>query len=99
MAALEAAVRGSPSKEGKFRPIIVDFTGVTCTNCSYNERTVFPQPKVRDLLDKYERVQLFTDWLPAERYTADPGEPARKAEGRANRKFKIDAFGTDQLPL
>ena len=63
------------------------------------EGAVFPQPKVRELLDKYERVQLFTDWLPAELYTTDPGERARKAEGRANRKFKIDAFGTDQLPL
>jgi thiol:disulfide interchange protein len=94
-----ARVRGVPDKDGKFKPIFVDFTGVTCTNCKYNEHAVFPQPKVRELLDRYERVQLYTDWLPAELYVADPGEPARKAEGRANRKFKIDAFGTDQLPL
>jgi len=94
-----AHVRASPAKDGKTKPIIVDFTGVTCTNCKYNENSVFPQPKVRDLIDKYERVQLYTDWLPADLYGTDPGEPARKAEGRANRKFKIDAFGTDQLPL
>ena len=72
---------------------------MTCTNCKYNENTVFPQPKVRELLDKFERVQLYTDGVPAELYATDPGERARKAEGRANRKFKIDAFGTDQLPL
>jgi thiol:disulfide interchange protein DsbD len=91
--------RDEGRKAKSIKPIIVDFTGVTCTNCSYNENQVFPTTNIRDLLDKYERVQLYTDWLPAELYSADPGEPARKTEGRANRKFKIDAFGTDQLPL
>ena len=94
----DRAVRAATPKTGKFKPIFVDFTGVTCTNCSYNENTVFPQPKVRDLLDKYERVQLYTDWVPAERLHGRPRRAPREAEGRANRKFKIDAFGTDQLP-
>ena len=92
-------VRDDARKTKASKPIIVDFPGVTCTNCSYNGNQVFPLPQVREMLDKYERVQLCTDWLPAESYTTDPGLPARKAEGRANRKFKIDAFGTDQLPL
>ena len=94
-----ARARDEERKAKSMKPIIVDFTGVTCTNCSYNENQVFTLPNIRELFEKYERVQLYTDWLPAEIYAADPGEPARKAEGRANRKFKIEAFGTDQLPL
>jgi thiol:disulfide interchange protein len=94
-----ARVRDEGRKSNSVKPIIVDFTGVTCTNCSYNENQVFPAANIRELLERYERVQLYTDWLPAEIYAADPGLPVRKAEGRANRKFKIDAFGTDQLPL
>jgi cytochrome c biogenesis protein CcdA len=94
-----ARVRADAQKSGKARPIILDFTGVTCTNCSYNENSVFPQAKVNDLLDKFERVQLYTDWLPADLYTTDPGFDARNDEGAANKDFKIGVFDTDQLPL
>ncbi len=91
--------REEKAKTGTARPILVDFTGVTCTNCKYNENAVFPQPKVQELLGKFERVQLYTDWLPSNLFSTDPGDHARKLEARANRQFKIDAFGTDQLPL
>ena len=87
-------------REGRpARPIFVDFTGVTCTNCKYNEFNVFPQPGVKEQLQKFERVQLYTDEVPSGAYSADPGERARALEARANRDFKIKAFGTDQLPL
>ena len=84
---------------GKRKPVFIDFTGVTCTNCKYNESNVFPQPGVKAELERFERVQLYTDWLPANLYAADPGERERKMEGRANGDFKRDVFGTDQLPL
>lgn len=87
------------AKGGKPRPVFIDFTGVTCTNCSYNENTVFPQAKVNDLLQDFERVQLYTDWLPSNLYATDPGSDERNGEGGLNKKFKIDVFDTDQLPL
>src|SRR5581483_10510036 len=91
--------RQEGSKTGKPRPVFVDFTGVTCTNCNYNESNVFPQPAVKAELEKFERVRLYTDWLPANLYAADPGDRERKMEGRANDDFKRDLFGTQQLPL
>jgi thiol:disulfide interchange protein DsbD len=87
------------AKTGKAKPIIVDFTGTTCTNCKYNENTVFPQAKVNDLLDKFERVQLYTDWVPADLYATDPGERARRLEGLANGDFQEKVFGDIKLPL
>jgi thiol:disulfide interchange protein len=84
-------------KSGK--PVFVDFTGVTCTNCKYNESTVFPQPAVKGELDKFEKVQLYTDWLPESAYSADPGKKARTDEALANRKFQVDVFKDVKLPL
>ncbi len=91
--------RADALKSGQTRPILVDFTGVTCTNCKYNEFQIFTLPKVREQLEKFERVQLYTDEVPAALFATDPGYRERVFEARANRQFKIDAFGTDQLPL
>ena len=43
------------------RPVLVDFTGYTCTNCRWMEANMFPRPEVRALLDGYVRVRLYTD--------------------------------------
>ena len=43
--------------------IFIDFTGVTCQNCIANERNVFVRKEVREQLEKYVRLQLFTDSL------------------------------------
>jgi thiol:disulfide interchange protein DsbD len=85
--------------KGTPKPIFIDFTGVTCTNCKYNESTVFPQAKVNDLLDQFERVQLYTDEVPADLYATDPGGDARDEEGRVNRNFQNAVFGDIALPL
>jgi thiol:disulfide interchange protein DsbD len=92
-------VRTDKEKGGKLRPIIVDFTGVTCSNCKYNENTVFPQAKVNDLLDQFERVQLYTDEVPADLFATDPGKEAREDEARANDDFKFEVFKDQRLPL
>jgi thiol:disulfide interchange protein DsbD len=81
------------------KPVFVDFTGVTCTNCKYNEHNVFTRPGIADDLRKYERVQLYTDWLPDTAYQTDPGAEARKAEARANRDFQLAVFKDIKLPL
>lgn len=79
--------------------IFVDFTGKTCTNCKYNEFNIFPQPHVREQLARFERVQLYTDEVPAELYAADPGYLERVDEARANDKFKDRVFKDGRLPL
>ena len=84
-------------KSGK--PIFVDFTGVTCTNCRYNEHNVFPQIAVRDGLQKFERVQLYTDEVPVSQYAIDPGKAVRQAEASTNRDFQIEIFKDSRLPL
>ncbi len=81
------------------QPIFLDLTGVTCTNCRYNEFNVFPQIAVRDELQKFAKVQLYTDEVPSSQYATDPGRGVRKAEATANRDFQIEVFKDSRLPL
>ena len=43
------------------KPLFLDFTGVTCTNCRWMEDNIFPKPEVKAELDGYVRAQLYTD--------------------------------------
>lgn len=44
------------------KPIFVDFTGYTCTNCREMETTVFPEPAVAEhLREDFVRLRLYTD--------------------------------------
>jgi thiol:disulfide interchange protein DsbD len=63
------------SREGKL--IFIDFTGVNCTNCRANEKNVFVKPAVRKELEKYVRVQLYTDSVPDQ--TLSPAEASAQA--------------------
>ncbi len=90
-AALEKA-----KKDG--RPVFVDFTGESCTNCRYNENNVFTRRDVGELLRRYELVQMYTDGVPVAFYRSPPADGQRQAEALANRAFKERAFGTEQLP-
>ncbi|MDA0708787.1 MAG: thioredoxin family protein [bacterium] len=67
------------------KPIFIDFTGYACTNCRWMEANVFPKPEVRVLLEKFIRVQLYTD--------------GREAVHTSNREFQETRFGTVALPL
>lgn len=81
------------------RPIFLDFTGVTCTNCKLNERDVFPQASIREELQQFEKVKLYTDEVPAQSYHTDPGHDERVKEARANRDFQKAVFRDYALPL
>ncbi|MDY3555849.1 cytochrome c biogenesis protein CcdA [Gemmata sp. JC717] len=81
------------------QPVFVDFTGVTCTNCKYNEHFVFPQLAVREELQKFEKVRLYTDEVPEQYYLVAPGRTVRQAEAAVNSDFQIASFKTSQLPL
>jgi thiol:disulfide interchange protein DsbD len=81
------------------RPIFLDFTGVTCTNCKYNEENVFTRPEVRRLLDQFDIVQLYTDEVPAQYYSVPVDRNQRVEEALfANQDFQISAFKTETLP-
>jgi thiol:disulfide interchange protein len=73
---------GQARAEG--RPLFVDFTGYTCTNCRWMEANMFPRPEIDDLLDRYVLVRLYTD---------GQGEPYRSQQ-----RFQERTFGTVALP-
>jgi thiol:disulfide interchange protein DsbD len=55
-AALRIAVR-------QRRPVLIDFTGYTCTNCRWMEANMFPREDLRRALDQFVRVRLYTDGI------------------------------------
>jgi thiol:disulfide interchange protein len=67
--------------EGK--PLLVDFTGYTCTNCRYNETQIFTHRPIQSQLANYVRVQLYTDGK----------------DDAANAKLQETKFGDIALPL
>lgn len=43
------------------KPIFIDFTGYTCTNCRWMEVNMFTKVPVKEELAKYVRARLYTD--------------------------------------
>ncbi len=43
------------------RPVFVDFTGKSCTNCRWMEKNMFTKPEVQSLMSKMVLVRAFTD--------------------------------------
>lgn len=68
-------------KEGK--PVFIDFTGYTCTNCRAMETNVFPLASVQDKFEQMELVRLYTD---------------DGTDGPKNQKFQFQFTGTVALP-
>lgn len=66
------------------KPLLIDFTGYTCTNCRLNEKNVFPHPRIQAAFANYVRVQLYTDGGP---------------DGPKNQNLQQDKFGDVALPL
>ncbi|MEX0647580.1 MAG: cytochrome c biogenesis protein CcdA [Balneolaceae bacterium] len=65
------------------KPVFVDFTGYTCTNCRAMESTVFPLANIEERFNRMERVKLYTDG----------GE-----KGPENQRFQFEMTGTVALP-
>jgi len=65
------------------RPIFIDFTGYTCTNCRYMEANVFTVPEVDARLNQFVRLKLYTDDL---------------REGSENSTYQLELTGTVALP-
>jgi len=71
------------------KPVFLNFTGVTCTNCRWMEKNMFPDPMVKKELDRFVLAELFTD-----RETA-----AHQAEDEKNADRQSNQFGSAALPL
>jgi thiol:disulfide interchange protein DsbD len=67
------------------KPIFVDFTGYTCTNCRKMEKDVFPVPEVEAELSQFVRVKLYTD--------------GQDAASQKNQAYQEETFGDVTLPL
>ncbi len=66
------------------RPVFVDFTGYTCTNCRWMEANIFTRKEVQARFNEFVLVRLYTDG--GENY-------------REKRQYEIDRFGTAALPF
>jgi len=65
--------------------VFVDFTGYTCTNCRWMEANMFPRADVRNELQKFVRVRLYTD--------------GQGPVYEQQQKMEKDRFGTVALPF
>lgn len=66
------------------QPILIDFTGYTCTNCRWMEANMFTRSEVERELARYVRVRLYTDGR---------GEMYARFQN-----LQRDTFGTVALP-
>ncbi len=90
-------------EEVRPRRIFVDFTGLNCTNCRINEKSVFSKRYVREIMDKYLIVKLYADAVPFQYFApevrANLTVDRQKAYARANLEFEKKIFNNEQLPL
>jgi thiol:disulfide interchange protein len=67
------------------RPMFINFTGVTCTNCREMEGTMFPRDGIASRINNFIPVELYTD----------RGTP----EDEANKELERKLTGTVTLPV
>ena len=66
------------------KPVFIDFTGYTCTNCRWMEANIFTKREVKDRFNEMILVQLYTDGGP---------------NHRENQEYEIERFGAAALPF
>ena len=66
------------------KPIFIDFTGYTCTNCRWMEVNVFTEEEVQKIFKDFILIKLFTDGGP---------------NHREYQKMEVDRYGTSALPF
>jgi thiol:disulfide interchange protein DsbD len=72
------------------KPVFVDFSGYTCTNCRDMEANVFPEARVARLLDNFVRVRLYTD---------GQRDADERASSTRNQRLMEERYHTSALPL
>ena len=81
---LDSYAKGLEVARRENRPVFIDFTGYTCTNCRWMESNMFPLGEVQSLLGRFVLVRLYTD---------GPQEVHER-----NLRFEKERFGTIALP-
>jgi thiol:disulfide interchange protein DsbD len=71
------------------KPVFLEFTGASCTNCQIMKGTVLASAPVKALLSNFVFAELYTDRLENPRFQAGDEE---------NRKILLDRFGISALP-
>ncbi len=84
--------RAFETAKAENKPLFLDFTGVTCTNCRYMEKGPMSQPDIEQRLGQFVRVQLYTDSVPID----DKIEAERLLE--YNLRIQGQWFGDVTLP-
>jgi thiol:disulfide interchange protein DsbD len=84
---------------GKPQSILLDMTGKSCSNCRYNENSVFPRPSITPLMQKYRLVQLYMDEVPADFYGVRVDLARQKEDADTNFRFQQKEFDNTQRPL
>lgn len=79
---LEAAMAKGRAEN---KPIFIDFTGYTCTNCRWMEANMFPRADVKAELSRFVLAKLYTD---------GSGELYERQQ-----RFEEERFGTVALPF
>lgn len=87
------------------KPILIDFTGWACVNCRKMEENVWPDAKVKELMEQYVLVSLYVDdkaKLPASQqftYTAKDGSQRRIISvGDKWSNFQTENFNASSQP-
>ncbi|MFC1565558.1 protein-disulfide reductase DsbD family protein [Candidatus Neomarinimicrobiota bacterium] len=66
------------------KPIFLSFSGYTCTNCHWMDANILSQLEIRNLLEQFVLVKLYTDG---------------GKNHREKRQYEIDRFGTAAQPF
>lgn len=67
-------------------PLLISFTGYSCTNCKWMKANMFPKPEIRRELDRLVLLELYTD---------DPDETVSDA----NQKLQQERFQSVAVPF
>lgn len=52
---------GLAAAKAQGKPIFIDFTGYTCTNCRWMESNIFSKPLIEKDMNRFVKVRLYTD--------------------------------------
>ncbi len=94
---------GIACARSKNKPVFLDFTGHTCSNCKQMESQVWSDPEVQKRLkEDFVIISLYTDdktKLPEDQWVTRPDGKVLKTIGEINKYIEIDNYGTIATPL
>lgn len=92
---------GMAYAQAEKKPVFLNFTGHGCVNCRQMEATVFTDPQVLALLQRYVIITLYVDdkmVLPENEWVTTSGGKVLKSIGRINAAFQVERFGINAQP-